>query len=46
MMSLNRLIVNKSASTLKATIDKAFSIGAATNTANKPLSLHQGILKN
>lgn len=44
-MSLNKLIINKSASTYNSIIDKAFSIGAATNTATKPLLLQQGILR-
>jgi hypothetical protein len=44
-MSLNKLIVNKAATTLTATIDKAFSTGAVTNTAYKPLSLQQGVLR-
>ena len=44
-MSLNKLIINKSASGLKVIIDKAFSINAANNSAAKPLSLLQGILR-
>lgn len=44
-MSLNKLIVNKSTAATRVTIDKGFSLGAATNLASKPLSLVQGILR-
>jgi hypothetical protein len=44
-LSLNRLIVNKSSANLTVTVDKAFSTGAVTNAASKPLSLLQGVLR-